>query len=178
MNKVAKLFALVLFMVLALATAVNASANDDLLKELSKTYTVGGKEISISAADKVKIERYLADNPVTEAEKDTIISKVNAIVDIMNSENVSDPGKLSAAKKTEAMNLAKEAASAIDLKLVMDTNNNTIKVYDAEGKLLESAKIEQGKLSYTGNSSVAYVVAPVVAIIAVAAVVAVKKVNA
>jgi len=175
MNKVTKVFALVLFMVLALATAVNASANDDLLKELSKTYTVGGKEISISAADKVKIERYLADNPVTEAEKDTIISKVNAIVDIMNSENVSDPGKLSAAKKTEAMNLAKEAASAIDLKLVMDTNTNTIDVYNAEGKLLESAKIEQGKLSYTGNSSIVYVV---VAIIAVAAVVAVKKVNA
>jgi len=175
MNKVAKVFALVLFMVLALATAVNASANEDLLKELSKTYTVGGKEISISAADKVKIERYLADNPVTEAEKDTIISKLNAIVDIMNSENVSDPGKLSAAKKTEAMNLAKEAASAIDLKLVMDTNTNTIDVYNAEGKLLESAKIEQGKLSYTGNSSIVYVV---VAIIAVAAVVAVKKVNA
>ena len=40
----------------------------------------------------------------------------------MNSENVSDPGKLSASKKTQAMNLAKEAASAIDLKLVIKKN--------------------------------------------------------
>ena len=38
MNKVTKVFALVLFMVLALTTVVNASASDDLLKELSKTY--------------------------------------------------------------------------------------------------------------------------------------------
>ena len=178
MKKIVKIFTLVLFMALVLTTTVNASASDDLLNELSKTYTVGGKDITISDADKVRIERYLADNPVTEEQKDTILSKLNAIIDIMNAEGVSDPGKLSVSKKTEAMNLAKEAASAIDLKLVMDTNANTIKVYNAEGKLLETATIEKGKLSYTGNNSIVYIVAPIVAVIAVATVIAVKKVHA
>lgn len=178
MKKLVKIFTLVLFMALALTTTVNASASDDLLNELSKTYTVGGEEITISAGDKVKIERYLADNPVTEEQKDTIISKLNEIITIMNEEGVSDPGKLPSDKKTQAMNLAKEAASAIDLKLVMDTNTNTIDIYNAEGKLLESATIEKGKLSYTGNTSIVYIVAPIVAVIAVATVITVKKVNA
>ena len=179
MKKVLKVFILVAFIAILSTTVVNASAGDDLLAELSKTHTIGGKEVTITAADKVRVERYLAEHEITEAQKDTVLAKFYAIIDIMNAEGVSDVAKISETKKKEAIKLAEEAAAALNLKLVADTVSNTIKVYDLNGKLIESAKVENGKLVYTGNDSNIYVVVSVVALIAVATVViARKKVNA
>ena len=179
MKKTVKIFMLVVLLLILATTIVSANAGEELLAELSKTYTVGGKELTISSADKVKIERYLAEHEITEAQKNTLLEKLNGIIDIMNSENVSDPAKLSKENKEKAIKLAEEGASAINLKLVADTVSNTIKIYDNNGKLVETAKIENGKLAYTGNNSYIYVVAPVVALIAIATFAIVrKKVNA
>lgn len=180
MKKVLKIFVLVALMLVLATSAVKAATpNEELLTELKKTYTVGGKELKLRSEDLVRIERYLSEHELTEAQKNTVLEKANAIIDIMNSENVSSPAKLSASKKAEAIKLAEEGAAALNLRLVADTKTNTIKIYDANGKLIESAKIENDKLIYTGNNSIVYIVASVVAIIAVAAFVTYrKKVNA
>lgn len=179
MKKLLRVFVLVAFVALVSTTVVNATVNDDLLAELSKTYTIAGKSVSMTAADKVRVERYLSEHTVTEAQKDTVLAKLNAIIDIMNAEGVSDVAKLSEAKKQNAINLAKEGASALNLTLVADTVSNTVKVYDNNGKLVESAKVVDGKLAYTGSNSIVYVVVSAVALIAVATVVVSrKKVNA
>ena len=180
MKKVLKIFVLVALMLVLATTAVKAATpNEELVEELKKPHTVGGKELVISDADWVRIERYLSEHELTEAQKNTVLEKFYAIIDIMNAENVSDPAYLSDAKKAEAIKLAEEGAAALNLRLVADTKTNTIKIYDANGKLVESANLANGKLSYTGNNSIVYVVASVVAIIAVAAFVTYrKKVNA
>lgn len=174
MKKLLKIFVLVALIAMLATTTVKATVNDEFLKELYKPRTVGGKEFVISSADKVRIERYLSEHELTEAQKNTVLEKFQAIIDIMNSENVSDPAKLSKANKDKAIKLAEEGAAALNLKLVADTVTNTIKIYDANGKLIESATIEKGKLTYTGNNAIV-VVAPVVALIAVATFVVVRK---
>ncbi len=52
-------------------TGVNATTNDNLAETL---YNIGAK-YGMTKADKVKIERYLADYPVTESEANAIVAK-------------------------------------------------------------------------------------------------------
>ncbi len=178
MKKLAKIFTIVAFIAILTTTVVNASASDDLIAELSKSRTIGGKTVTLSASDRVKLERYLSEHPITEEEKNSIVANVDEAVAIMEAEGTADLSKLSADAKEKITTLAKAAASEMDLTLVVDTVGNTIKVYDENGTLIESARVENGTLAYTGNNSFVYIVAPVVAIIAIAAVVIGKKVNA
>ncbi len=179
MKKLAKIFTIVAFVAVLTTTVVNATASDDLVAALSKSYTVGGETVALSATDKVKLERYLADHPVTEEEKDAIVANFEEAIEIMQAEGIADVAKLSPQAKNKVISLVKAAAGEMDLTVDINTTNNTVKVYDQSGKLIESARVEDGKLAYTGNNSYVYIVAPVVAIIAIAAVViARKKVNA
>ena len=101
MKKVLKIFVLVALIVVLATSAVKAATpNEELLTELKKTYTVGGKDLKLRSEDLVRIERYLSEHELTEAQKNAVLEKANAIIDIMNAENVSSPAKLSASKKT------------------------------------------------------------------------------
>lgn len=174
MKKFLKIFVLVALVAMLATTTVKATVNDDFLKELYKPRTVGGKDVVFTSEDRVRIERYLSEHELTEAQKNTVLEKFQAIVDILNSENVSAPAYLTRANRDKAIKLAEEGAAALNLKLVADTVPNTIKIYDANGKLIESMIIEKEKLIYTGNNAIV-VVAPVVALIAVATFVVVRK---
>ena len=68
MKKLAKIFTIVAFVAVLTTTVVNASASDDLIAELSKSRTIGGKTVTLSASDRVKLERYLSEHPITEEE--------------------------------------------------------------------------------------------------------------
>ncbi len=169
-------------LLLLVATSVNAetSANDYLYEELSKTYAVGEESIALSSEDKVKVKKYLDTHTVTKEQADTVLTKVKEFVKILEDNGTTDVAKLPADAKKDAINVAKEAAQALDLKLKVDTVSNIIEIRDSNNKLIERAKVENGKLSYTGNEvSVSYVAVLGIAIIAIASVATIiKKVNA
>ena len=167
--------ALLVVLVFAVVTNVNAATKGELSAYLTKTHTVAGESVSISDADKVKIERYLSENEVTEEQADKVIAKVDEAIAVMNAAGESDVTKLSKADKDKLVKIANEAASVLGLTISYDASTKTVSIYK-DGKLLESVSLTSNtKLVQTGSSNIAYIAVPVVAIIAVAMVAAYKK---
>lgn len=163
--------AIVLVMVVALfATMVNAATNDTLADEI---YSMGAK-YGMTEADKVKIERYLSDYPVTDDQANQVIAYANEAVQIMENAGVTDYRELSREDKDALKSIANNAASVLGVTLTFKAG--TVEVYK-DGKLIETitSSSTSGKLAYTGNNINTVLVVSSVAVVALAAAVVVGK---
>lgn len=177
MKKLATVTLLIVMLVGFLAGTVNAATESELLDYLSQEFTVGGETISISASDKVKIERYLNENEVTAEQADSIIAKVDEAIAVLEAAGETDLTKLSQEDKSKLVDIANSAASVLGLSVSYDASSKTISVYK-DGVLIESTSIASGdELVQTGSTNYVYVAILAVVVIAIAAVV-VKKVRA
>ena len=153
------------------ASVVSAATTETLADELY----VKGKKYGMTTADKVRIERYLSENPVTDEQANQIMSKADEAVAVMENAGVTNYNKLTQDKKSELKTIAKETADIVDAKLVF--KSGSVEIYDANGKLIETVAQNNGKLAYTGNNSVNVVLTvSVIAIIALAITVGGKKI--
>lgn len=177
MKRLAVVTLLVVMLMVALVGTVNAATESELLNYLSKEFTVAGEKVSISEADKVKIERYLNDNEVTAEQADSIIAKVDEVIAIMDEAGETDLTKLSQEDKNKIISIANSAAEELGLTLSYDASSKTLSVYK-DGKLIESSSIvSNDELVQTGSANYVYVAILAVAVIAIAAVV-VKRARA
>lgn len=169
---------LIMFLVVVMfSTTVNAATTQDLVNYASKEHSVGGETFKLSNEDVVKVERYLQENPVSEADGDKVIEKAEAVKKLMNDAGVSYPGNLSSADKEKAIQLANEAAEILKVTLNFDMKNNVIEVYK-DGKKIDVISFADGnKLAYTGNSANVYLLPATVAVVAIAAVALRKRVK-
>lgn len=166
-----KILSIGILMVMALALlggAVKAATTDTLANDL---YELGAK-YGMTSADKVKIERYLADNPVTDAQANQVMEKANEAVKIMEEAGTTDVSKLTTEQKNKLKTLANEAASIVGLTLTF--KSGTVEIYK-DGKLIEVLGSENGKLAYTGNNVNVVLVVSSVAVVALAAVIVARK---
>lgn len=170
MKKTLAIVLLAIIAVMALATGVNAATSSSLADEL---YAKGAK-YGMTSADKVKIERYLAENPVTDAQADELLAKADEAIAVMEKAGVTNYNKLTKAQKSEIKSIATEAAKKVDLKLVFKTRS--VEVYNNAGKLVETVTNTNGKLAYTGNTVNVALAVSVVAVLAVATVVVRKRI--
>ena len=169
MKKVLSIAILFVMVAMLATTFVNAATSADLADKL---YAIGAK-YGMTSADKVKIERYLADNPVTDAEADQVVAKAQQTANVMEAEGVTNVKDLTAEKKEEVKTLLNEAASVIGVTLTF--KNEAVEVYK-DGKLVETLGTSNGKLAYTGNNvNVILVVSSVAVVALVAGFVARKK---
>ena len=90
---------LLIVLVGVLATNSIATTNAELIEFAKSNHTVAGKSIGLTSANKVKVERYLTENPVTDAQAGAIMAKANELIALMESAGVSDPAELSSADK-------------------------------------------------------------------------------
>lgn len=167
MKKLLTISVLALMLILMTVTGVQAANNDNLSSTL---YNIGAK-YGMTKADKVKIDRYLADNPVTESEANAIVAKANEAAKIMDAEGTTDYKKLPEAKKSQLKTLANEAASIVGATVAFKADS--IEIYK-DGKLIETIGNNGGKLAYTGNNNIALVVSSI-AVIALASVAVARK---
>ena len=115
------------------------------------------KEYGATEADKLKVERYLSENEVTDEQAKVILNKADEIVSVIKAENTTDITKLSKEAKSKIKTIAQEAAGIIEVKLVF--YKNKVEIYSVKGKLIEVITISNaGKLAYTGNSKINVVV--------------------
>lgn len=153
------------------ASVVSAATTETLADELYAK----GKKYGMTTADKVRIERYLSENPVTDEQANQIMSKADEAVAVMENAGVTNYNKLTQDKKSELKTIAKETANIVDAKLVF--KSGSVEIYDANGKLIETVAQNNGKLAYTGNNSVNVVLTvSVIAMIALAITVGGKKI--
>ena len=139
---------LILFVLLiTMTTVVNASSADDLADTLYEM----GEPYGLREADKVRIERYLADNDVTDEQADEIIAIAEEAIAVFEEAGVSTYSDLTNDQKDELKSLANEAADVLGITLVFGTKQ--VKMYQ-DGKLIEIVTLEDGDiLAYTGNST-------------------------
>ena len=147
-----------------------ATTNDNLADEV---YAKASK-YGMTSADKVKIERYLTENPVTEDQANQLMSKLNEAITVMENAGETNYSKLPSATQEQLKNIANSAASIIDVTLVFKPQYNAVEIYK-NGKLIETITENNGKLSYTGNNMSVVLGVSVIAIIALATVVVVKR---
>ena len=129
----------------------------------------------MTSADKVKIERFLSENPVTDAEADAILAKADEAIAIVEESGVTDLSKLTTAQKNQLKEIAKSAAEIVNVTLVFKTSS--VEIYK-DGKLIETVTANNGKLAYTGNNLNMILVVSTISIIALAITVAAKRTNA
>lgn len=161
----------ILFVMVALlaTTVVNATTSSELADTL---YNLGSK-YGMTSSDKVKIERYLSDNPVTDDEANQIVAKAQEAVAIMEQAGVTNITELSTAQKNQLKTIANEAASIVGITISIKAG--VVEFYK-DGKLIETATLSNGKLVYTGNSTnVVVLVVSSIAIVALAAGIVAKK---
>ncbi|MBR3163485.1 MAG: hypothetical protein IKF17_05255 [Clostridia bacterium] len=164
MKKVLVSILLLVILLGALATNAMATTNAELIEFAKSNHTVSGKSIGLTDANKVKVERYLTENPVTDAQAGQIMAKAKELIALMESAGVSDPANLSKADKDRFIAIAQEGADVIGVKLVFHAHS--VDVYK-DGKLIESASLGN-KLAYTGNNINLALVISSLAIIALA----------
>ena len=169
MKKFLTVSLLFVMLVMAFATVVNAATSATLADEL---YAKGSK-YGMTTSDKVKIERYLSENPVTDEKADAILAKADEAVAVMENAGVTNYADLTTAQKNELKAIATSAAELLDLKLVFKTG--CVEIYDKDGKLIETITENNGKLAYTGNSLNIVLVVSIIAIFALAITVVAKK---
>lgn len=168
MKKLLTISILAVMLVLMTLTGVNAATNDNLAETL---YNMGSK-YGMTSSERVKIERYLADYPVTDEEANAIVAKAEAAVDVMEEAGVTNYKDLTADQKKQIKSIANEAASILGVTLAFKTGS--VEIYK-DGKLIETVSANDGKLAYTGNSNIVLVVSAIAAIALVSVAVARKK---
>ena len=169
MKKTLSIIILVAMLVIALGGVVNAATTKTLADELyAKVQKYG-----MTTAEKVKIERYLSENPVTDEEANSLMAKADEAIAVMEKAGTTDYNKLTTAQKDEIKSIATSAANVIDVKLVF--KKGTVEIYDNAGKLIETVGQNNGKLAYTGNNVNVVLTTSVIAIIALAITVVTKR---
>ena len=169
MKKILTSVLLMVMLVMVVAPFVNAAKSETLADDLYAKLSAYG----MTSSDMVKVQRYLADNPVTDAQANTILGKADEAIAIMDAEGTKDIRELSEEAKNNIISIAQEAASTIGLTLSF--KNGTVEIYK-DGVLIESATLSNGdKLVYTGNSINVSLIVATVAVIALATTFVVRK---
>lgn len=161
--------AITFVMVVMVAITANATTTSKLAETL---YNMGSK-YGMTSADKVKIERYLADNTVTDEQANQIVAKAEKAVKVMEDAGVTSYSELTSAQKSELKTIANDAASVAGLTLKFSVSS--VEIYK-DGKLVETVTSSNGKLAYTGSNT-AVIVGSSLVIIALVAVVAKKRLS-
>ena len=183
MKKILTISILFVMMVALCTTMVSAVTSAELPDQL---FALASK-YGATAADKIKIERFLADNTVTDAQAEQIMTKANEAVKIMEEAGVTDVRKLSTEKKNQLKTIANEAASIVGLTLTFEKEQ--VKVYK-DGKLLETitassttsaagsstnGTTQGAKLVYTGSNSYKVLAIGSVVVVALATIAIARK---
>ena len=167
MKKIISIVAIFAILMVGAMSVVNAASSSTLADQL---YAIGSK-YGMTAADKVKMERYLSDNPLSNNDCNQILAEAQEADKIMQENGTTDYKSLPADVKAQLKSLANEAADIAGVTL--DFSADGIDVFK-DGKQIESYSGNSNKLPYTGNNSIVLVVSSI-AVIALVAVVARKK---
>ena len=149
MKKIISIVILLTMVALLATTAVRAEGvtANTLPDEI---YAIGS-QYGMKESDKVKIQRYLADYPLSNADCDRILALANQADQIMKDNNTTNFKTLPADVKAKLKALANEAADIAGVTL--DFKSNRIDVYK-NGKLIEALQFgSNGKLVYTGTDT-------------------------
>ncbi len=163
MKKTLKIM-IVAILLMVIATTVNAYTNDELITYLTSSKTIAGETVTLTADEKGAVKKYLEENPLSDEDAGMVRYYAESVIAIMDAAETTDITELSDADKERVVSLVNAAADAAGVTVTVDSGKKSVTVKGEDGKTI----------TYTGANYAMYIV-PVVAIIAVAAIVVIKR---
>lgn len=168
MKKILTIALLFVLLSMVTITTVKAVSGATIVNDI---YSLG-KKYGFTESDRLRGERYVADNPITDEQAAAIYEKAQAALKVLESTNATNVKKLdkelTLEQKKELEAICQEAADILGLTLVY--NNGCVDVYK-DGKKIDTYTFTDDKLAYTGNSTnIGVVVGSSVAVVALIAV--------
>ena len=167
MKKVLKITLIATILFLCNAVIVSAVTNEELITYAKKTFTVAGQQLSLSAENKRKVERYLTTYPVNDTQAGQIKGKIDSAVALMNSAGTANPEKLSEADRDKLLKIGQEAAAIAGATITYNADTKTLSIY-RDGVLFDEAStIGDVSLVQTG-SDYSYMIYTIIAVAVIA----------
>lgn len=167
MKKLISILVLVI-MIMGVCSITFATTSSKLADEI---YAIG-KNYGMTEANRVRIERYLKENPVSDEVADKVLAKIKEGAAIFDSAKAGKYSSLTSSQKNQIISIANETASLLGLTLKFKSHD--IEIYK-NGKLIEVARYDGSKLIYTGNNVNSILVVSSVVVIALVAGFAFRK---
>ena len=163
------LLTVVLFVIVTLfaTTMVNAATG----AELPELIYARGAKYGVTQSQKIKMERYVANHPITDEQANAVMAKVDEVEKVFKDAGVTSLSKLSTADLKKVQNLATEAAAIVDVKVVW--KSTTAEIYK-DATLVDVIDFS-GLLAYTGNDVNVALVVSSIAVVALAAGIILRK---
>ena len=172
MKKIITISMICMIIVMVFVGGVNAATKESLINDL---YALTSK-YGVTEADKVKAERFLTENPITDEQANQIYEKAKEAIKVLEDAGVTDVKKLNTQltkeQKRKCRALCQEAADIVGTTLTY--KNGTVEVYK-DGKKIEVFYFTDGKLIYTGNEVNMTIIVSTVGVIALAAALIVRR---
>ena len=178
MKKITKVMLALVMAIVALTvftTKSNAMTANELKDYICNDKGINGTKLIIRDADKVKVEKFFANNEMTDAQADQIKAIIDKGVALMNADGASEPNQLSSkAKKQELLSYAQEAAAVIGLTVSYDATEERLDIYkngvlydSLNWGVTESSKgSTESALVQTGSTNYVYIVVAGIMLIA------------
>lgn len=141
MSKISKLLvmALVILAVVTMSVKVNAGVAD-LTNYVTTNHVFNGMMFELTNSQKESVRNYITTN-VNDSQADAALAKIKEAEKLVVDSGVTNVANLSAATKTKIISLAQEAATAVNLKLEVNTKDNTYNLLNGTTSLA-SGKVE------------------------------------
>lgn len=178
MKKITKVMLALVMAIVALTvftTKSNAMTANELKDYICNDKGINGTKLIIRDADKVKVEKFFANNEMTDAQADQIKAIIDKGVALMNADGASEPNQLSSkAKKQELLSYAQEAAAVMGLTVSYDATEERLDIYkngvlydSLNWGITESSKgSTESALVQTGSTNYVYIVVAGIMLIA------------
>ena len=178
MKKITKVMLALVMAIVALTvftTKSNAMTANELKDYICNDKGINGTKLIIRDADKVKVEKFFANNEMTDAQTDQIKAIIDKGVALMNADGASEPNQLSSkAKKQELLSYAQEAAAVMGLTVSYDATEERLDIYkngvlydSLNWGVTESSKgSTESALVQTGSTNYVYIVVAGIMLIA------------
>lgn len=141
MNKLCKIVSMIVLMMVVISVSISVSAytNDNVIAYITKAHTVNGRTVQLSSSQRESLKQYLQNNPVTDAEANEIITKLDTAKAKIDNSGATNLSQLSDSVKAEVVSLVKEAGSIAGLDVQVDTTNEIVTIKDSKGNTIISA---------------------------------------
>lgn len=118
-----------------------------------------GKDYGVTTEHKARLEKYFANNEITEEQKTAVLAKADEVIAIMNKAGVKDVTKLSTTDLNKVKALVQDAAKEIGLTVKFESKGNNFTVTKGD-KVVDVYSGDSGKkLVYTGSNTITIAIA-------------------
>lgn len=126
-----KILVIVLAIISVSMLNVSAMTKEELKNKLAQTYTINGVDFQARPDDIVQLERYLAQNDLSESDMDYIAAKFDEVVALLESGNATSYETITVREKNKIIEIINDVTNKTSVKATV--SKNTVIIYNADG---------------------------------------------